>query len=73
MGHEGQGQEFVWPYTFSEVAQEYDRRYGLRDEHLRLIGAQNFANAKSNPSAQTRAWATTPECFSADDEANPTV
>ncbi len=73
VGHEGRGQEFVWPYTFSEVAQEYDRRYGLQDEHLRQIGAQNFANAKSNPSAQTRAWATTPECFSADDAANPQV
>jgi acetyl-CoA C-acetyltransferase len=73
VGHEGQGQDFVWPYTFSEIAQEYDRRYGLRDEHLRRISAQNFANAKTNPSAQTRAWATPPECFSADDDANPTV
>jgi acetyl-CoA C-acetyltransferase len=73
VGHEGQGQDFVWPYTFSEIAHEYDRRYGLRDEHLRRISAQNFANAKTNPSAQTRGWATPPECFSADDDANPTV
>jgi acetyl-CoA C-acetyltransferase len=73
VGHEGQGQDFVWPYTFSEIAHEYDRRYGLHDEHLRRISAQNFANAKTNPSAQTRAWATPPECFSADDDANPTV
>jgi len=73
VGHEGQGQDFVWPYTFSQIAEEYDRRYGLRDEHLRLIGAANFANAKSNPKAQTRAWATAPECFTADEDANPRV
>ena len=73
VGHEGQGQDFVWPYTFSQVAQEYDRRYGLRDEHLHAISAANFANAKTNPRAQTRGWQTRPECFSADDDANPTV
>ena len=73
VGHEGQGQEFVWPYTFSQIAQEYDRRYGLADEHLGAISAQNFANARTNPRAQTRGWATTPECFSADEVANPTV
>ena len=73
VGHEGQGQDFVWPYTFSQVAQEYDRRYGLRDEHLHAISAANFANARTNPRAQTRGWQTRPECFSADDDANPTV
>jgi acetyl-CoA C-acetyltransferase len=73
VGHEGQGQAFVWPYTFSEIAQEYDRRYGLRDEHLRMIAAQNIANAKTNPKAQTRGWATPPECFTDDDDANPQV
>jgi acetyl-CoA C-acetyltransferase len=73
VGHEGDGQDFVWPYTFSQIAQEYDRRYGLRDEHLRLIGATNFANARTNPKAQTRAWATPPECFTDDDASNPTV
>jgi acetyl-CoA C-acetyltransferase len=73
VGHEGQGQDFVWPYTFSQIAEEYDRRYGLRDEHLRRIGASNFANARTNPKAQTRGWATPAECFSADDDANPQV
>ncbi|HEY5179800.1 MAG TPA: acetyl-CoA acetyltransferase, partial [Dermatophilaceae bacterium] len=73
VGHEGQGQDFVWPYTFSQIAQEYDRRYGLRDEHLHAISAANFANARTNPRAQTRGWQTRPECFSADDDANPTV
>jgi len=73
VGHEGEGQDFVWPYTFSQIAQEYDARYGLRDEHLRSIAAQNIANAKTNPRAQTRGWATPPECFSDDDVANPQV
>jgi acetyl-CoA C-acetyltransferase len=63
----------VWPFTFSEVAREYDRRYGLRDEHLHRIAASNFANARTNPMAQTRGWATSPACFTADDEANPQV
>lgn len=73
VGHEGQGQDFIWPYTFSQIAEEYDRRYGLRDEHLHRISAANFANAKTNPKAQTRGWSTPPESFSADESANPTV
>src|SRR5664280_3500410 len=39
VGHEGQGQDFVWPYTFSQIAVEYERRYGLLDVHLRRIAA----------------------------------
>jgi acetyl-CoA C-acetyltransferase len=63
----------VWPFTFSRIAEEYDRRYGLQDGHLRRIAAQNIANAKTNPMAQTRSWAMPPECFSDDDDANPQV
>ncbi len=73
VGHEGEGQDYVWPFTFSQIAEEYERRYGLQDEHLRRIAAQNFANAKTNPKAQTRGWATPPECFSDDDDANAQV
>ena len=73
VGHEGEGQDFVWPFTFSQIAEEYDRRYGLNDEHLRRIAAQNIANAKTNPKAQTRSWVTPPACFTADDDANPQV
>ena len=73
VGHEGEGQEYVWPFTFSQIAEEYDRRYGIRDEHLRRIAAANFANAKTNPKAQTRGWATPQECFSDADDANPQV
>ena len=73
VGHEGEGQDFVWPFTFSQIAEEYDRRYGLNDEHLRRIAAQNIANAKTNPKAQTRSLVTPPACFTADDDANPQV
>jgi acetyl-CoA C-acetyltransferase len=73
VGHEGLGQEFVWPWTFSQIAGEYDRRYGLADEHLGAISAQNFANARTNPRAQTRGWVTTAQCFTTDEVANPTV
>jgi acetyl-CoA C-acetyltransferase len=73
VGHEGEGQDLVWPFTFSQIADEYDRRYGLQDVHLRRIAAQNIANARTNPKAQTRDWTTPPECFTDDDVANPTV
>jgi acetyl-CoA C-acetyltransferase len=38
------------------VAEEYDRRYGIDDAHLRAIAAVNLANARRNPNAQTRDW-----------------
>lgn len=56
IGHEGDGARFVWPYMFDQIAREYDRRYGLNDEHLHAIAELNFANAKLNPNAQTRDW-----------------
>lgn len=56
VGHEGQDAKFMWPYMFSRIADEYDRRYGLDDNHLHAIAALNFANARANPNAQTRAW-----------------
>ncbi|MBA3410356.1 MAG: thiolase domain-containing protein, partial [Geodermatophilaceae bacterium] len=56
IGHEGEGARFVWPYMFDQIADEYDRRYGLDDHHLRAIAELNFANAKRNPNAQTRGW-----------------
>ncbi|HAB59017.1 MAG: acetyl-CoA acetyltransferase [Acidimicrobiaceae bacterium] len=73
VGHETEGIEFFWPYAFERVAGEYDRRYGIDEQHLRAIGELNLRNAKDNPNAQTRAWALTPESFLADDEANPIV
>ena len=56
IGHEGEDATFMWPYMFSQVADEYERRYGLDERHLHAIAASNFANAKRNPNAQTRGW-----------------
>ncbi|MDT5104960.1 MAG: acetyl-CoA C-acetyltransferase [Mycobacterium sp.] len=55
-GHEGQDAKFMWPYMFSRVADEYDRRYGIDEGHLRAIARLNFTNARANPNAQTRDW-----------------
>ena len=70
-GHEGAEAKFMWPYMFDRVADEYDRRYGLDDAHLRAIAQLNFANARANPNAQTREW-TVPDPLAADD-ANPPI
>ena len=48
IGHEGQNATFMWPYMFSELADEYDRRYGLDDRHLHAIAELNMRNAKDN-------------------------
>ena len=37
LGHEGQDAKYMWPYMFSQLADEYDRRYGLNDAHLHAI------------------------------------
>src|SRR5579859_4885655 len=67
IGHEGQDAKFMWPYMFSELADEYDRRYGLDIRHLHAIAELNMRNAKANPLAQTRKWAFGPGSFKADD------
>jgi acetyl-CoA C-acetyltransferase len=74
-GHEGQDAKFMWPHMFARVADEYDRRYGIDESHLRAIAALNFTNARANPNAQTRDW-TVPDLLggrSRDDEVNPIV
>ncbi len=53
---EAKGVEFPFPKLFGKLGDEYDRRYGLRDEHLARISAINYENAKLNPNAQTRNW-----------------
>ncbi len=47
--HEGADATFMWPYMFDRVADEYDRRYGIDDAHLRAIAQLNFANARAQP------------------------
>lgn len=65
-GHEGAEARYLWPSMFAQVADEYDRRYGLDDTHLRAIAQLNFANARRNPNAQTRGW-TIPDPITDDD------
>jgi len=72
-GHEFGDATYVWPRAFSDLAEEYERRYGLKYEHLMRIAEINFANAKRNPNAQTRQWAFNDKSFTTDDEANPVV
>lgn len=73
VGHEYQGARYVWPRAFSELTDEYDRRYGIDEAHLRRISQINFANARLNPNAQTRDYVFNDASFSADDEANPVI
>jgi len=53
---EAAGVQFPFPKLFGKLGDEYDKRYGLKDEHLAAISAINYANAKLNPNAQTRTW-----------------
>ena len=70
--HEGGDAKFMWPYMFAQLADEYDRRYGLDEGHLRAIAQLNLANARRNANAQTRGW-TVPDPLPDDDEANPVI
>ena len=72
-GHECQGVRFPWPHIFSLLGDEYERRYGLKSEHLARIAQINFANARRNPNAQTRRWTFTADSFAADEHANPVI
>jgi acetyl-CoA C-acetyltransferase len=56
VGRDALGATYCWPWSFSQLADEYDRRYGLDDKHLRAIGELNLRNARANPLAQTRTW-----------------
>ena len=72
-GREALGARYLWPAMFSDLAEEYDRRYGLKYEHLAAISKINFDNAKRNPNAQTRSWQFGEGSFSQDDETNPVI
>lgn len=72
-GHEYGDATYVWPRAFSDLTDEYDRRYGIDPAHLGRIAEINFANARSNPNAQSRDWRFTPESFTQDDAANPVI
>jgi acetyl-CoA C-acetyltransferase len=53
---EAKGVQFPFPKLFGRLGDEYDKRYGLKDDHLAHISAVNYANARRNPKAQTRTW-----------------
>ncbi|MEW6471461.1 MAG: acetyl-CoA acetyltransferase [Actinomycetota bacterium] len=72
-GREAVGHPFPWPCLFAEVADEYDRRWGIDGAHLSRIAELNFDNARHNPNAQTRDLTIPDGWFTQDDTANPTV
>jgi acetyl-CoA C-acetyltransferase len=72
-GHEYGDADYVWPRAFSDLADEYDRRFGLNYDHLMRISEIAFTNAKHNPNSQTRDYRFTPQHFTADDTVNPVV
>ncbi len=65
--------DYPWPHMFDRLTQEYDRRYGIRAEHLNRIAEINFANGRDNLRAQTRNWQFPDGAFSCDDELNPVI
>jgi acetyl-CoA C-acetyltransferase len=58
---------------FDLITEEYDRRFGIRDDHLTQIAEINFANAKLNENAQTRAWQFAEGSFRGDETLNPVI
>lgn len=70
---EAKGVEFPFPKLFGRLGDEYDRRYGLRDEHLARISAVNYGNANKNPLAQTRNWYMTEDHANATDKFNSVI
>ncbi|MEO9470472.1 acetyl-CoA acetyltransferase [Parasphingorhabdus sp.] len=73
VGEEGQTAQYIWPAMFSDLAEEYDRRYGLKYDHLSEISRINFENARRNPNAQARGWEFGNRSFTEDDEQNPVI
>ena len=69
-GFECQGIKYPWPHMFSELTNEYDKRYGIDEDHLSRISEINFSNAKKNPNSQTRGWTFESDTFTRSDEAN---
>ena len=66
-GHEFEDATYLWPRAFSDLAEEYDARYGLSYDHLGRIAEINFANGRRNPAAQTRQWQFGPDSFTEND------
>jgi len=70
---EAKGIDFPFPKLFGRLGDEYDKRFGLKDEHLAHIAAVNYSNAKRNPNAQTRTWYMTEDHARAIDKFNTVI
>lgn len=70
---EAKGVEFPFPKLFGRLGDEYDKRFGLKDEHLAHISAVNYSNAKRNPNAQTRNWYMTEDHACSTDKFNSVI
>ncbi|MEZ4288444.1 MAG: acetyl-CoA acetyltransferase [Polyangiales bacterium] len=70
---EAKGVEFPFPKLFGKLGDEYDKRYGLKDEYLAGISTINYANGKLNPNAQTRNWYMNMDHAMSRDEYNGTI
>ena len=70
---EADGIEAPFPKLFGKLGDEYDKRYGLKDEHLAEISRLNYANAKRNANAQTRTWYMNKEHALSRDKNNPAI
>lgn len=70
---EMQDANYLWPCAFSQLIDEYDKRYGVNKAHLSAISKKNLDNAKNNPNAQTRSWNYSEANFEENEETNPTT
>src|ERR1700687_1932897 len=70
---EAKGIEFPFPKLFGRLGDEYDKRYGLKDEHLAHSSAVNYSNAKRNPLSQTRNWYMTEDHARSNDKFNSII
>ena len=70
---EAEGVEFPFPKLFGRLGDEYDKRFGLKEEHLAHISAVNYSNAKRNPLAQTRSWYMTEDHANSTDKFNSII
>jgi acetyl-CoA C-acetyltransferase len=70
---EAKGVDFPFPKLFGRLGDEYDKRFGLKDEHLAHIAAVNYSNAKRNPLAQTRSWYMTEDHARSTDKFNAVI
>lgn len=72
-GKEATEARFPWVYLFSQIAEQYRERYGLKDEHLREIARINLDNAKVNENAISRNIHYTDEDFTLSEDRNPII